>query len=771
MRSEFLKPILSLPWQTLKKRYDFVIVGSGYGGSVAAARIAGASVEPRPSVCVLERGMEWPAGAFPDDFSLLIESRLTDDNPLGLFETLRFGPLTVLLASGLGGASLIDAGIGRVPSPEELDEYGWPPSLSYRSLLEYYHRARKTLALATYPGAAQLRKVAALNGRAAQLSTASVPAELAINFTIDGVNAFGATQKPCTGCGDCMTGCNVRAKNTLCMNYLAQARRFGAEIFAQAEVTWVERSAQEWRVHGRYHSADTPEPFVVEAGKVILAAGAVHTTAILMRSSVTGGLTVSPMLGSNLAASLDVFACSYNGREAANAIGFGTRVKAEQPVGPAVAAMLRYFSPEPGVPQMTIYDCSVPSAFGPAGRAMLAMVQGERPEEETEEDTVQARMRILRDIMPASSGGDTALGHTMLLLATGMAEHFGQMVLRRNDASGSWVDIEWDPQPFEAESEVINRELRRHARVLGGHFLPSPFSFAFNNTSLLTLHPAGGCPISETYERGAVDEFGRVFSGDASVHQGLFVMDGALLPPRATEAPLLTICALAERNSERLVRSVAGDPYPQPPKALQLPKFPAALFSPAGLGQYVVESVRGDEMIRRTQSRHPTEELQPLVFVNYRRADASAYAAQVVFRLRADSDEGQIFFDVETAEPGADIGEKIQRALTTSKVLVAIIGREWANRRRLGGKDWVVHEIELALVKGLLIIPVLVDGARMPESDRLPEPITAFAAREALEVRPDHLAEDLAQLQSVVRRACPELGSVKQRTKLAYGVS
>lgn len=81
---------------------------------------------------------------------------------------------------------------------------------------------------------------------------------------------------------------------------------------------------------------------------------------------------------------------------------------------------------------------------------------------------------------------------------------------------------------------------------------------------LITAHPIGGCPMGENYERGAVDEFGRVFTGDGQVHRGLFVADGAVIPASIGVNPFLTISALAEHIAERKIRELGGEAYPDP---------------------------------------------------------------------------------------------------------------------------------------------------------------------------------------------------------------
>ena len=126
------------------------------------------------------------------------------------------------------------------------------------------------------------------------------------------------------------------------------------------------------------------------------------------------------------------------------------------------------------------------------------------------------------------------------------------------------VTIAWDDAGRQAVFTRINEELRRHARALGASFIENPLWRFMDARHLITAHPIGGCPVGEDYQMGAVDEFGRVFSGDGAVHDGLFVADGALVPSALGVNPFLTISALAERIAERKVQALQGNPYPQP---------------------------------------------------------------------------------------------------------------------------------------------------------------------------------------------------------------
>lgn len=106
---------LASHWESRGDEYDVVTVGSGYGGAITAARIAGADINPKPRVCILERGMEWIPGTFPDEPPDALAHFLSPFNPLGLYELSLQPAISVLLGSGLGGTSLVNANVAIIP--------------------------------------------------------------------------------------------------------------------------------------------------------------------------------------------------------------------------------------------------------------------------------------------------------------------------------------------------------------------------------------------------------------------------------------------------------------------------------------------------------------------------------------------------------------------------------------------------------------------------------------------------------------------------------
>jgi len=113
---------LATPWEQHDPKYDFLIIGSGYGGAITAARLAAANLKSKPSVCILERGREWKPGDYPETFGGVIQAARSSQNPLGLFELIFNPDISVIKGSGLGGTSLINSNFAILPDREVFEQ-------------------------------------------------------------------------------------------------------------------------------------------------------------------------------------------------------------------------------------------------------------------------------------------------------------------------------------------------------------------------------------------------------------------------------------------------------------------------------------------------------------------------------------------------------------------------------------------------------------------------------------------------------------------------
>lgn len=565
--------MLATPWEKRQSTYDFIVIGSGYGGAITAARLATAGINR--SICVLERGKEWPTGSYPETAPDVLAATRSDLNPLGLYEFLNYPDISVIKGSGLGGTSLINANVAIIPDREVFEQYHWPSAITYDTLLPYYQRARQALAANPHPRAAQLGKVQALDRRARQLGTRARALDIVVNFTVDGPNQFGVNQKPCTDCGNCVSGCNVGAKNTLYMNYLPVAAKAGATILTQTKVEWLEKlPAGGWRIHGKHvKDGGGSDSFTLDAGEVILSAGSLNSTEILLRSEMHG-LSVSPALGTKFNGNGDFFGLAYNGAMQTNVLGYGVKdvpgpSDSPEP-GPNIVGLVRYTDGLPEAERISIEDFSFPRAYVEASKAVFGMIRGR--DTVTGNEKAQAD-RLQRDLNPLGQLHDPngAMNHSMLYLVMGQDNARGTILFEApfTEPDGR-IRVSWDHAGQQQIFTRMNMELQRHARALEANFISNPTWSIFQLGHLITAHPLGGCPMGEDYLEGAVDPFGRVFSGDGTVHQGLHVTDGSVIPSALGVNPLITISALTERFAERKIQQIGGNDYPKPAKIVSM---------------------------------------------------------------------------------------------------------------------------------------------------------------------------------------------------------
>jgi len=302
--------------------------------------------------------------------------------------------------------------------------------------------------------------------------------------------------------------------------------------------------------------------FTLDAGNVMLSAGTLGTTEILLRS-VMHGLSLSPRIGNDFNGNGDFFGISYNSDHQTNVLGFGNNPDhpwRQNAPGSAILGGIRYRKGLSWDKRIVVESTSSPSAYVSVMMVALGAIGGQDTDVGDEMDELSRR---LRDNPFQPYREHNAMNHSLLYLVMGHDRAKGTIRLDTSfiDPNGK-IKIDWDDSASQSFYERVNEELRCHARSLGAHFIENPLWSLFSLRNLLTAHPLGGCTMGEDYQHGAVDEFGRVFAGDGSIHKGLFAADGSIVSTTLGINPLLTICALAERVADRLVRNLGGEPYP-----------------------------------------------------------------------------------------------------------------------------------------------------------------------------------------------------------------
>lgn len=608
---------------------DLVIVGSGYGAAVAAHEFAGCRPVDLPggpplSIGLLERGDEYPRGSFPSRLADLAgHVRFSSEAQAaprgkrgGLFDLRVGGDVMALVANGVGGGSLINAGVMLEPRPQVWQGSQWPQALrTAPDLAAHFDAVRPWLGAGTSASPntvdgtplAGLRKTALLRrlgGKASQ----SVPITVALKAGTQTV--AGVPLEACIGCGDCATGCNHGAKISLDIGLLAQARQTeGVALYTGATVLWLEPLADGagWAVWLQ-HTDDKlrlrqGRPFRLRAKRVVLAAGTLGSTEILLRSR-QHGLALSPMLGRRFSTNGDLIASLHGMTPVVNAVADPDRPADQRQVGPTITAMIDQRSDSGG---FVVQDLAVPGPMRQAFAELFTTAQvlhalpdtDLKPHRADDRDGCAVDDAVIGRSLPvAMIGHDDASGRLELLTAQTGASPLGPGV---NNDSGSWAEgdgalrIVWpglkdDPRWTDQHTRLTTLLDRSEQ---GGRLLPNPVwqllpatlqaSLKVPHGPLFTVHPLGGCAMGDDWTHGVVDDLGRVFAppapaGQASSahHSGLVVLDGSIMPSSLGVNPALTIAALAHRAAQGLRQAWAlGDPRPNLADAGPRPVFRA----------------------------------------------------------------------------------------------------------------------------------------------------------------------------------------------------
>ncbi len=522
---------------------DIAIIGSGYGGAICAGRLAQQRA-PGTRVCVLERGREWRPGDFPDSvdqavranrLSFLSPQANAITSPNELINFYRSDDFNVITASGLGGTSLINAGVAVRPDREVFAQSRWPKNLRYREVLDpFFHASAVELGvlpnrLTDTPRLVAQRQAIA---RMASSDKQFYAANLAVTFDqrfLDhhGRNRQGMVQRPCTACGDCMSGCNVGAKNSVQMNYMPLAKRHGVEIYTQTEVQWIETIDQGYRLHLVFHRGHGDQvestPFTKTTRIAIVAGGSPGSTAIMMRSR-RNGLAVSDALGKHWSGNGDTLGFITGTTHVTKSGGVGAYSANRNEIGPAIQTIARMHSRRAVQERFLLQDGAMPRAY--AGVVGMLM-------------------------------GDIDLDHVMVIFGMGHDGSDGKIVMRNDTPQIQWPGV--NNSPYRTK---LRKALKELATAHGGK---DQYLQLFGD-NMVSVHPLGGCNMSDDPAHGVVNDVGQVYHGQTAhpadtssasmVYSGLYVADGSIIPGSLGANPLWTISAL----SERIAASIAMDP-------------------------------------------------------------------------------------------------------------------------------------------------------------------------------------------------------------------
>jgi len=532
--------------------YDVLVVGSGFGGSVAALRLT----EKGYAVGVLEAGARFE----DEDFAATsFDTRRYLFRPeIGCYGIQRIDALRdclILSGAGVGGGSLVYANTLYEPLEQFYDDPSWRAITDWRAeLTPYYDQAKRMLGVADNPRMTpsdevmkqvaddlgvgdtfHMTPVGVFFGGPDQQPTDRVPDPY--------FGGAGPDRNPCRHCGECMTGCRHNAKNTLVKNYLHLAEQAGARVMPLTTVTRIEPRSEAdgggYAVHVRHTKAKlnrAGSTKVLTAGQVVLAASALGTQRLLHRMKEEGHL---PRLSDRLG-----HLSRTNSESILGAIAPDATTDYSQGV-----AITSSFHPdehthiEPGrygngsnlmsLLQTVLTD----GDLGPRWRTWLKEMWRQRSNVLDLYDMRHWSERtVIALVMQSADNSITVFSK---------AGRFGRRVLTSRQGHGE-PNPTWIP--------VANRAARRMAEIMGGTAggsIGEPFNMP------LTAHFIGGCTIGDSAATGVVDAYQRVYG-----HPGLHVADGSAISANLGVNPSLTITAQAERAMAFWPNAGETDPRP-----------------------------------------------------------------------------------------------------------------------------------------------------------------------------------------------------------------
>jgi cholesterol oxidase len=518
----------------MSKMYDYVIIGSGFGGSVSAMRLT----EKGYSVLVLEKGKRFADKDFAkSNWQFWKYVWMPAIRAHGILQISILKGVMVLHGAGVGGGSLGYANVLEIPTNETFATPAWNQNVKWGEVLkEHYATAKKMLGAARNPQLWKaddlLKQMAEERGMGHTFRATDVGAyfgEAGVTVPDPFFDGEGPERAGCKQCGGCMVGCRYNAKNTLPKNYLYFAEKNGAEVKAEVEVINVERSTLNV---GRYQVTyqDSTKLFkrrqTVQANNVIFSASVMGTMKLLLNlRDVKGSL---PKLSRKL--------------------GHMVRTNSEALLGSVARKSDINYSE--GVSISSIYNhdeiTRVEPVRYPDGSSLMRFLAA--PLIDTD---VSVPARLLKFFWWSLTH---PIDFLKALVLPGWAHNVTILLVMQHADNRMRFQIGRSGFTLFRRAMVAEKEpgYEIGAQVKGSHELTRDFSARINGIPLgsigenllnlpTTAHILGGAPMGKNADEGVVDEnFG------LHNYEGLYVIDGSIMPANPGVNPSLTIAALAE---------------------------------------------------------------------------------------------------------------------------------------------------------------------------------------------------------------------------------
>lgn len=519
--------------------FDFVIVGSGFGGSVSALRLS----EKGYKVCVIEKGRRFR----PQDYA-----KSNWDLPrylwaplfkcFGIQKLTFFKDVLILSGAGVGGGSLVYANTLMVPTDKSFENPAWQVLGNAKDVLApYYLLAKKMLGAAKNPKLTFIDKTMEEYTKLKGLHESFAPTEVAVFFGEPGrrvsdpyFDGEGPERMGCNFCGGCMVGCRFDAKNTLDKNYLYLAERRGALIQPLTGVTSVRPLNSDGSAGWELSAKSVDSIFfskrrVIRARNVVLAGGVLGTLKLLLecRDKYKTLSHLSSKLGFHVRTNSEVFTGSteLNSQRTepySHGIAISSLFKID---GNTAIEPVRY---PVGSNFMRLLATSLVSDPSELKRSLKFMWR-----------LVSRPIEFLRLTFNPRWAENSVIFLVMQDLDNRIRVRFGRsfFTLFRG---GLVSEKEEGSDKVPSEIPAANEFTRWFAKSVGGQPQCAITQVTVNIPT--TAHILGGCSMGQSAAEGVIDSQHRVFG-----YQGLWVCDGSAVPANLGVNPSLTITAMTER--------------------------------------------------------------------------------------------------------------------------------------------------------------------------------------------------------------------------------
>ncbi|MCB0596557.1 MAG: GMC family oxidoreductase [Phaeodactylibacter sp.] len=508
--------------------YDYIVIGSGFGGSVSALRLA----EKGYKVLVIEKGKWYKQEDFPKtNWNLPRMFWAPTLRFFGIMKMTFFRHITILSGVGVGGGSLVYANTLPVPKAEFFNSGNWKGLADWEGELRpFYQTAKKMLGAAPNPrleeGDLALKELAAGIGREEQFEAADVavyfgqPGQTAPDPYFDGK---GPERAGCTFCGGCMTGCRHNAKNTLDKNYLFLAQRLGVEILAESEVMDVTPIGEAdgsdgYAVRYRSSTAFFKNKKSATSRGIVFAGGVLGTIPLLLRLREASLPRLSARVGYDIRTnneSLIPVTTFDKSKDLSKGVAIGSILHTDEN---SHLEPVRYSSGS-GFWRWLL----LPMAHGGSFAARMGKIF---------KDWLSNPLSNLKVLFVDDWARRTS---TLLFM-----QHLDSTLRLRRERLGyvqSSVDKGEAPSAFIPRAEEL---AQRYARILNGK------ATVFGLEPILgipsTAHILGGAAMGKDAGEGVIDKNNKVFG-----YENMLVCDGSMISANPGVNPSLTITAISER--------------------------------------------------------------------------------------------------------------------------------------------------------------------------------------------------------------------------------